>query len=338
MEMSAGSAWTLRVAVGDQSRVGETRRLVASLARVAGFDEAARSNVSIVATEIATNLVKHAREGEVLARLVERGAVMGVEILSLDRGPGMANVTECLRDGFSTAGSPGTGLGAIVRIAHTVDVSSTPAGTALVARLWAAPREEPREPVAGAVCIPKSGEEVCGDAWAVREEPGRRVVMVADGLGHGPNAAEASRAAVDAFQRAQDLRPAAVLDAAHRALRSTRGAAIAVASVDFGRGEVTYAGVGNISGAVVTLGASRQMVSLNGTIGHEARKIQQFVYPWAPSSMLVMHSDGLTAQWRLDKYPGLVSRDPALVAGTLYRDFSRGRDDATVVALREDAE
>ncbi len=64
------------------------------------------------------------------------------------------------------------------------------------------------------------------------------------------------------------------------------------------------------------------------------RKFQEFAYPFPKGATLVMHSDGLISRWTLDAYPGLAAHDPALVAGVLYRDFQRGRDDVTVLVAR----
>jgi hypothetical protein len=97
---------------------------------------------------------------------------------------------------------------------------------------------------------------------------------------------------------------------------------------------VRYAGIGNISATIVAHGASRSLVSHNGIAGHEMRKIQEFSYDWTPDALLVMHSDGLSGRWDLGRYPGLSNRDPSVVAGVLYRDFSRGRDDALIVVIR----
>src|SRR5262249_13074084 len=115
----------------------------------------------------------------------------------------------------------------------------------------------------------------------------------------------------------------------------TRGAAVAVAELDLDAGLLRFAGVGNISATVFAAGVSRSAVSHNGTVGHEARKFQEFTYPFPRGALLVMHSDGLATHWRLDGYAGLAARHPALVAGVLYRDFKRGRDDVTVLAIRE---
>src|SRR5262249_39774698 len=153
----------------------------------------------LVVTEAASNLVKHAGGGEVLLRVLERAGVPGVEVLVLDQGPGMGDVSRCLAGGVSTAGTARHGLGAIARPAAAFDVHTAPgAGTALVARLWARPSRGPETsgPEVGVVCVPKPGQLVCGDAWAALERDGRPLILVADGLGHGTEAAEASLAAV----------------------------------------------------------------------------------------------------------------------------------------------
>jgi hypothetical protein len=100
---------------------------------------------------------------------------------------------------------------------------------------------------------------------------------------------------------------------------------------------VRYAGLGNISASIVSPVSPREsknLVSYNGIAGHEARKIQEFAYEWPSGALLVVHSDGLSGRWDLARYPGLSLRDPSVVAGVLYRDFSRGRDDAIVVVVR----
>jgi hypothetical protein len=187
----------------------------------------------------------------------------------------------------------------------------------------------------GIVRVPKHGEVDCGDDWsAVVEGNGRAIVAVADGLGHGTAAAEAShRATAIATERSRE-QAGMVVAAMHAGLRSTRGAAVAVAELAPGGASVRFAGLGNISASLAGPTESRSLVSHNGIAGHEMRKIQEFEYVWPADSLLVMHSDGLSARWDLAKYPGLAMRDPNVVAGVLYRDFSRGRDDALIVVVR----
>jgi hypothetical protein len=126
-----------------------------------------------------------------------------------------------------------------------------------------------------------------------------------------------------------------LLEAIHHALRSTRGAAVAIADVDLGQQLVRFAGVGNIAGAVVSPGGTRNMVSLNGTAVVEMRKITEFSYPWPDDTQLVLHSDGLVSHWNMDQYPGLYQRHPTVIAAVLYRDHDRGRDDVTVVVAKQ---
>lgn len=342
--MITASGRPIVLAVNDATMAGEARRAATAIAGRLGFDETGRGKVAIVATEAATNLHKHARGGEIVIQGLEHGDLVGVDILALDRGPGMADVDRCLADGFSTAGSPGTGLGAMARLSSSFDIHSLPGiGTATLARLWSAqaPGRDSRSGLEyGTVSLPLAGEDVCGDHWAIEEVEGRILLMVVDGLGHGPQAAEAAREAVQVFGDAASLEPAEIIQAAHAALRSTRGAALAVARIDRTLGEVRFAGVGNIAGSILSPEDDRStsMVSHNGTVGHTVRKVQEFTYAWPPGSLLIMHSDGLATHWQVGRYAGLASRHPGIVAGVLYRDFKRGRDDVTVVALREGSE
>jgi anti-sigma regulatory factor (Ser/Thr protein kinase) len=303
-----------------------------------GFDETRVARVGIVVTEAAGNILKHARHGQLVLCPIVSEAVGGIEIIALDRGPGMANVSRCFHDGYSTAGTPGNGLGAIARMSDVCDLhSAVGAGTAVLARSWAAPPAPPVVPdnlELGAISVPKSGEDACGDSWAVDQQPGRSLLMMVDGLGHGLHAAEAARAAVQAFRQNVHRRPAAILEAAHGALRSTRGAAMAVAELDLDQKSIRYAGIGNIATVMVGPAGHSNFVSHNGIVGHQARKFQEFVYPWQPDGVIIMHSDGLGTQWKLEEYAGLTSRDPSLIAAVLYRDFTRGRDDVTVLAAR----
>jgi anti-sigma regulatory factor (Ser/Thr protein kinase) len=334
-----GEKEAIALSVTDTSQVGEVRRATVALAGRLGFNETEAGKAAVVVTEAASNVVKHGQGGELLVSPVEQDGITGIEILALDQGPGMMDLGRCLQDGYSTAGTPGTGLGAIRRLSFTFDIHSVPqCGTALLARLWsqALPAGDPGIGLdVGAVSRPCPGEQVCGDAWAAESSPGRRVFVVADGLGHGPVAAAAAREAVRVFGTTVALTPAEVIQAIDPALRSTRGAAVLVVEVNLDKRQVCCAGVGNISGTIFADGTSRSLVSHNGTVGHSVRRVQEFVYPFPPGAILVLHTDGLATRWRLDQYPGLAARDPALIAGVLYRDVKRGRDDVTVVVLRE---
>lgn len=320
--------------IDDPSRVAEARRLAVAIARAEGLDEKRIGDAGLAATEMATNLCKHAKSGEIQISHVHGPAEPGVDVLAIDHGPGIASIEECLRDGYSSTGTNGTGLGAISRCASVFDAYSQPGkGTVMLARLGASATTNGM--IIGFSGRPVSGEEVSGDSWAVREDGPVSLFIVADGLGHGIQAAEASAEAISAFRSTADTDPTQVLQRVHRALRGTRGAAVAIARVDRKERSVRYAGIGNISGVVVAPQKVQFMISHNGTAGHEATRFQEFLYPFPESSVLVMHSDGLSTSWNLQSYPGLITRHPAVIGGTLYRDASRNRDDVCVVVAKE---
>jgi anti-sigma regulatory factor (Ser/Thr protein kinase) len=331
--------------LADSSHVAAVRRAAVDLCTHLGFDETAAGEVAIVVTEAATNILKHAGHGEIVLRpLVHRGE-HGIEILALDSGPGMGNVSASMADGQSTAGSYGVGLGAMRRLSTGFDIYSAPGrGTAVMMELWPrragpdTPAEAARNAPAlrwGAVCLPMHGEHLSGDSWALAHDATSATVMVADGLGHGPLAAQASELAAHILAEAPGLPAGTLLEDMHVALRPTRGAAGAVARIDMLNDSLTFAGVGNIAAHLIANGERRQLVSHNGIVGSNMRKVQVFDAPWTEATLMVLHSDGITSRWHLDDYPGLAACHPAVIAGVLYRDFSRGRDDVTVLVLRD---
>jgi len=336
--LSAAESFAIKVT--EVSAAGEVRRRATALSATLGFDETDQGTVAVIAAEAAKNIALHAREGQVLVRALRGGAAAGIELLALDKGPGIQDVQRAMRDGYSTAGTSGSGLGAMSRMATTFDLYSVPGGgTAVLAQHW--PRKAPTQIAEameiGVVQIAKNGEEVCGDAYAVlQDEPDLVVVMIADGLGHGPMAHDASVKAVRIMHANRGVTLERWLDLMHAALRPTRGAAASLTQINLRTREVRFAGIGNVAGTILSGPATtHSMAAHNGTLGHSMRKSQVFSYRWPDAGILVMHSDGLGSQWKLDKYPGLSRKHPALIAGVLYRDFNRGRDDVTVIAARE---
>jgi anti-sigma regulatory factor (Ser/Thr protein kinase) len=336
---ASGGPISTVVPIEDESNVGAARRSAIELSGRAGLGETERGTFAVIVTEAATNLARHAREGVLVMRVVGAPPGAGVEFLALDKSPGIHDINRALADGYSTRGTAGHGLGAIRRMASEFDIYSSPeAGTALLARVWPASRQRQRDATSylnGVVCVPQAGEWNCGDAWSViRTSDGLQAVVV-DGLGHGVEAARAADEALRVVRECKGWPPARTIEAAHGPLRSTRGAAIAVAEIVASQRIVRFAGVGNISGTIVARGGSKSLTSYNGTVGVALRKVREFTYAWSDDSCLVMHSDGLTSRARTDAYPGLAERHPAIVAGVLFRDAYRGRDDATVLAVRQ---
>jgi len=325
------------VSLSDFSSTAEARRAGARMAASLGLNETKSGEMAIVITEAARNAVIYGGGGQLLLSGIKSKSETRMDIVALDRGPGIADLARALQDGYSTGGTPGTGLGAIKRMAEVFDVFSSAKGTAIFARIeqqenGAQPRKSSVE-LAGLVS-PIAGETASGDnlAWEINGD--RCIVMMADGLGHGMQAAEAADEAVRVFRAHSSESPAYLISRLHDALKKTRGAAAAIAEVRTLAGTLTYAGVGNISGSILSHTLSRSLVSHNGTLGHVMARVQEFKVEWPKDGILVMHSDGLQSRWDLSRYPGLLSRQPALIAGVLLRDFRRERDDASVLVLK----
>jgi anti-sigma regulatory factor (Ser/Thr protein kinase) len=322
-------------AITHTSDIAAARRAGQRMAGAIGMDETCSGKLALLISEAATNILKHASDGRVFVSEVRRGEARGIDVVALDRGPGIGNLANALRDGVSSVGTAGTGLGAMRRLADEFDAyAPRDKGAAFFMRLWnGAPPPAPTVAV-GAVCIPIAGELENGDAWAVAPLRNGVALMSVDGLGHGADAALAAGAAVATLAARPALAPAAQMDACHQSLRATRGAAMAVAQLDFGKDELRFAGIGNISACVIDGAARKQMVSHNGIVGHNMRKVQEFAHPCPPGALVVLHSDGIGTGWDLASYPGLAACNPALVAAVLLRDFGRARDDASVLVAR----
>ncbi|SHG70908.1 SpoIIE family protein phosphatase [Massilia sp. CF038] len=340
METVLGSeSRQLRFSINESTQVAAVRRAASDLASELGFGESGAGQVAIVATEAGTNILKHASHGEMFLRRLQRDGVPGIELLALDRGPGMGNVAGSMLDGASTTGTYGGGLGAMHRLSQEFDIYTAPGkGTVIAMALWANGAAPPPSAFEyGALCQPISGETACGDAWSLADDPTTGLVLLADGLGHGPQAALASEGAAMVLARHHDYPAAALLEEAHEALRGTRGAAVSVARIDTRNGVLQYAGVGNIAAHVYNQDGSgrRQLVSHNGIVGSNLRKVQEFSTPWPAGAILIMHSDGLASRWDLTDYPGIFQCHPRVLAALLYRDFTRGRDDVGIIVVRD---
>ncbi|MFF9144889.1 ATP-binding SpoIIE family protein phosphatase [Streptomyces sp. NPDC055051] len=318
------------------------RREAARLAHRIGMSADRVAEVELAVTEAATNLQKYAKDGSLALRIVRAPARAAVELLSLDSGPGIPNLSAALADGSSSGGTLGMGLGSIARCADTFDVYSLPGtGTALLARFWSAGPDGASgdaEPSVAGLTRPISGETVCGDSWAARTDEGPDGVvvtaMMCDGLGHGPLAALAGERARAAFRTNAHRSPELVLRALHDELRGTRGAAVSVARADYARGTVEHCGVGNISACVVSGDKRHALLSVPGIVGHQMPTLRTYKVPLDRSGVLVLHSDGLSDRWSPASFPGLFGRRPALIAAQILGQAGVRRDDAGIVVVR----
>jgi anti-sigma regulatory factor (Ser/Thr protein kinase) len=325
-------AFTEGVAIKDASSVGEVRRSAAAAAARLRLDETRAGELAILTTEVARNVLIHGGGGQVIIAGLENSRGPVARILALDSGRGIDNLAEAMKDGFSTAGTMGGGMGAMKRIAKRFDVFTGRSGTMVLLEVGEGPAADNLE-FAG-VTLPYPGEPVCGDGWYCEQTAGRALAVLVDGLGHGLGAAEAAQEAVATARQRISKSPGEMLNYMHDALKKTRGAVAGIVEVRPHEGLLTYAGIGNISASILSKGTSRSLISHNGTLGMTVARVQEFRTEWTPDSVFVMHSDGLQSKWDLLSYPGLISRHPALICGALIRDFRRHRDDAGVVVLK----
>lgn len=326
--------------INDISQIAEARRMTSYAVSSMGFNEQDIGKISIIVTELTNNLLKHTLNGgEYHLYKISDQDTEGIEMITLDKGPGMRSVSECIRDGFSTAGSPGTGLGSINRLSDFFDIySSIDSGTVVLSRLWLKKKKirgsfNPFE--VSAIIVPKKNEEACGDKWMCIQENNKTLVIAVDGLGHGTGASIAASEAVAGFEANKNFPITDIMQSLSLRMAHTRGAAVAIAEINLSLCTLQYCGIGNIAAAIINKEGSKSLISLNGIVGQEIRKIQSFNYPWTNDSLLIMSSDGLSTRWNLDKYPGLFFKSLTIICAVLYRDFSRGNDDLLVIALRQ---
>jgi anti-sigma regulatory factor (Ser/Thr protein kinase) len=329
------------IEVIEQSQVGQARRFVAELGRTHGMSELDLGRAALIATETATNLVKYGKHGSItLSSFFDEGAV-GIQFITVDHGPGFADFGLASRDGHSTGGSLGFGLGIIMRASDLFDVYTVPEqGSAFLSRVSRErmkPKTVNERVFVGSRRVAKRGQDACGDAWGHVTSGRWERIGVVDGRGHGPLAATASAEAISVLRAAGESdTPADIVARCHEALKGTRGAVMGVAAIDVDAGVLQFAGVGNIDATLYAAAESFPLTSTEGIVGYRMAKTSRIVErKWLPGSTLVMNSDGLSNRWHLTRYPGLLQRHPELIASVLFRDFARDTDDATIVVAKD---
>ncbi|HMI24960.1 MAG TPA: anti-sigma regulatory factor [Streptosporangiaceae bacterium] len=317
--------------VEDASAVAACRQAVQLMAERLRFPAARIGQLALAVTEAASNLHKHADQGSLLLCVNRDGLQPAIDLVTIDAGPGVRDVTAALRDGHSTAGTLGIGLGAIQRLADFADLYSRPGhGTSLVARFRAVPAGP--EPRWAGLIRPITGETECGDAYGVVLADDTVTAVLCDGLGHGPLAAAAAAAGVAAVLDDPAGEPAALLERVHRRMSGTRGGAVGVVQV--GGQLARFAGLGNVAASIVSDGQRKSMISIPGIAGVQARTIRQFEYDVPPGSAVIVHSDGVSSRWEAAALPALEARDPLLIAAVLLAEAGVHRDDAGVLVLK----
>lgn len=340
-----------RFVIADRSYLNIVKRDISKLAESYGFDETGIGKINIVVSEMVSNLIKHTTDGgEILVKPTDED-LKGIEIICLDRGPGMLNPEHLMADGVSTSGTAGEGLGAIKRQSTFFDYyTQDQGGTILLSRIFKtvvhSPYQtriiaKPEKLEIGAVMVAKTGETLCGDGWHLQLTDGKVLILAVDGLGHGPDANEAASQSIASFRNNAAYSPAETLRQIHSDIRRTRGAVGAVLHINKKSPEVQFCGIGNINGKVFsittskTITVTKNLISYNGILGHNIpNTVHNQLTAMNPGQLLVLHSDGVKSRWDLNKYVDLHRHDASLIAALIYRDFNRGTDDTLVIVAK----
>jgi anti-sigma regulatory factor (Ser/Thr protein kinase) len=329
----------LALKADDRSYFAILKKQIHTLAAGAGFSEARVGELDIVVAELVSNLVKHAGGGQVLVKLVEEDDIQGIEIISIDSGPGMADVSRMVADGVSTKNTLGQGLGAMKRLSDVFQVYSQKEwGTVILVRLFneelprfkKAAKEEVRS-----VVISKPGETACGDGFYYTATTDHVKIFLGDGLGHGPEAAKAVTEAGNAFMACSEVDPVDIIRYINNEVKKTRGLVGTVAVFDVNTKRWRICGVGNISTKIYSPANSKNLLSYNGIIGlNVPRTLNAQEVEYEKGQHMMMCSDGIKTKWDTTRYAAIQRYDASILAASLLKDFARYTDDMSVAVCK----
>lgn len=326
----------VRFPVTDRSYVAVSKREIHSLASQLDFTPVRLAEIDLVVAEMTSNLIKHAGGGEILARVFNEAAQYGIELISIDNGPGMVNPDRMLEDGVSTTNTLGQGLGAIKRLSDTFQLYSqkgwgTLALSRIIQKSFSVIKPLNRLTVCSLV-LPKQGEKVCGDGFYVKLLPDSAKIFLGDGLGHGPEANQAVQEAIRAFRACPHTSPVEILRFIHQSVKKTRGLVGTVLVLDYKSRQWRICGVGNISTQIKGGMSSKNYMSYNGIIGlNIPGSMNDQTLTVEKNQQFMLWSDGLRSRLDIGRYPGIQRYDPTIQAAALYKDFDRKTDDLSIL-------
>ncbi|GAB3954889.1 serine/threonine protein kinase [Spirosoma harenae] len=330
----------VRFLAADRSYLASIKKGINQLGIQVGFQAQRLSELDLITSEMATNLVKHARGGEILVRCFQTPDNAGLELISIDNGPGMADPVKMMQDGMSTTSTLGHGLGSINRLADQTQLYSLKGwGTILLARIYKKPLISSSTMRTGfdyrSVLVAKPGEAVCGDGCYVKLAGSQIKLFLGDGLGHGPEAHQAVQAAINAFRYCPDQQPADIIRHIHQSVKKTRGLVGSVVVYDNQNKQWNWCGVGNISTRISSAITNKNFLSYNGIIGMNLpATMNNHILPLERGQLLIMCSDGVQSRWDITRYTSIQRYDLSILAAAIYKDYSRHTDDTSVFVGR----
>lgn len=323
-------------AVTDRSHGAMISQHTRQLSHELGFASKKKGELDILVAELVSNLVKYGNDGELLIRPIQDNHQTGMEIISVDSGPGMADPTQMLEDGVSTGGSLGQGLGAIQRLSDEFQLYSQPGtGTVVLARLYQ--HRSPQKLTSQLadvrwICVPKAGEHVCGDACYYQLTTSSLKLFLGDGLGHGVAAEIAVSQAINQLSQSRETMPEKLLALIHQGTTGTRGLVGTCAVFDFSTRKWMICGVGNITTKLSTPRGVKGFMAQNGILGYVIPPtLLPSEMPYERGQWLIMTSDGLRSRWNPARYAGINQYDASILAAVIYKECARHTDDMSVL-------
>jgi anti-sigma regulatory factor (Ser/Thr protein kinase) len=323
--------------IEERSFVAFLKREIHTEVSKANFGEKTTGEIDIVVSEICSNIVKHGGGGEILYRTVRLSdEESAFEILGLDKGSGMSDPGRMMKDGVSTSRTLGHGLGAISRLSTLFQLFSLPGwGTVVYSRVTSDRssylKRGPLELETRGLNVPKPREKVSGDGFLEKRTDTQVRMFFGDGLGHGEHAKEATDRAKDFFFESNDDSAVDIIKGMHEHVRKTRGLVATVAILDKERNEWRVCGVGNILVRMYNGIEYRNVTPYNGTVGlNIATSMKDTVIGLEKNQHLIMCTDGIRTRWEIGKYPSIFKYDSIILAACIYKDFTRGNDDASI--------
>jgi anti-sigma regulatory factor (Ser/Thr protein kinase) len=332
------SATHISLIVHERSYVAGAKKEIHRLAVQAGFGQKKIDEIDILVSELTSNLVRHATEGEILVGIVSDWRGTSLELIGIDSGPGISDPERMMQDGVSTKGTLGHGLGAIRRLSDHFEIYSLRDwGTVLLSRIYRDKEADTGGPQLllkmRSLIVAKPGELVSGDgSYGCTADDGMFRLLAADGLGHGAEANRAVREAVEAFREFRSDSPMEILRHLHGVIRKTRGMVAAAVVIDPARKIWKFCGIGNISTRFTGLHMSRSYLSFNGIVGHNIpgslydQEVSQQDY-----QQITLCSDGIRSRWQQMRLPEIGRQDLIVQAGAIYKDFARRNDDMSII-------
>lgn len=330
----------------------DARRRAKVMALTLGFDTISSEEIAITVSELTSNLLKHAQGGTLILTSFTEGAASGLIFETFDHGQGIRDIERAFTDGFSTKGSLGYGLGTINRLMDQVTIESEPGkGThvrcvrylRLDADSCALPL--PRYVLdIGVASRAFPGYTDNGDAFVTKQWHGGSLVGVIDGVGHGQSAELASRAARQYVEKHHTLPLQTLFTGTHRACHSTRGVVMALARLapiphiapHDPVMTLSFASIGNIETRLVGGAEHANLLVKRGIIGmaNAMPKVLVCEHYWYVDQIMILHSDGIHANWHWNSLPCSQTTSAETLAHHLLANYARENDDATVAVIK----